>query len=237
LVGTVRDRLGRELVNNRGRFSGRREVALGLGTYAAYLVVRRMVWNDRGRERAAANARRVADLERALHVDVEPTLQRAALGVPFVVPVLNVGYAAGNVAISVGWLMLLYRRRDPAFTRERRAALIAFAGALPLFAAFPTAPPRTLDGFVDTMAGKHLGLDHPLLVRFYNPIAAMPSHHVAFAVVTGLALAGRSTRRRRFGWAAYPGVVALVVILTANHFVADVAAGAALGTVARKITW
>jgi hypothetical protein len=224
-------------VNRGRRDSGRREVVLGLGAYASYLVVRRAVWNDRGRERAAANARRVAELERALHIDVEPTIQRAALKVPFIVPVLNVGYAAGNVALSVGWLMLLYRRRDPAFARERRAALIAFAGALPLFGAFPTAPPRTLDGFIDTMTGQRFGLDHPVLVRFYNPIAAMPSHHVAFAVVTGLGLAGRATRRcRRLGWAAYPGVVALVVISTAKHFVADVAAGAALGAAARRVT-
>ena len=157
--------------------------------------------------------------------------------VPFLVPAINVGYAAGNVALSVGWLMLLYHRRDPAFPRERRAAMIAFTGALPFFAAFPAAPPRTLDGYVDTMSGERFGLEHPLLVRFYNPIAAMPSHHVAFAVVTGLGLAGRATRRRRrLVWAAYPGVVALVVISTANHFVADVVAGAALGALARRIT-
>jgi hypothetical protein len=139
--------------------------------------------------------------------------------------------------MSVGWLMLLYRRRDPGFFRERRAALAAFAGALPMFAAMPTAPPRTLDDFVDTMNGDRFGLDHPLLLRFYNPIAAMPSQHVAFAVVTGLGLAGRATRRTsRIGWSAYPGAVALVVVATANHFVADVAGGAALGLLARRLT-
>ena len=215
---------------------GRREIAIGLGSYAAYLLVRRLVWNERGRQRAAANARRVAAFERTVGIDVEPAVQRAALRFPYVVHALNVGYAAGNVALNVGWLMLLYRRRDPAFVRERRAAVISFAGALPLFAAFPTAPPRTLDGFVDTLAGTKLALDHPQLVRFYNPIAAMPSHHVAFAWVTGCGLAARATRRStKLGWYAYPGLVALTVIATANHFVADVAGGAALGAASRRL--
>ena len=99
-----------------------------------------------------------------------------------------------------------------------------------------SAPPRTLDGFVDTLAGTKLSLDHPLLVRFYNPIAAMPSHHVAFAWVTGLGLAARATRRRgKLAWYAYPGLVGLTVIATANHFVADVAGGAALGALARRL--
>ena len=40
-----------------------------------------------------------------------------------------------------------------------------------------------------------LDLEHPLLVRFYNPVAAMPSLHVAFAVVTGAEIAAVRTPR------------------------------------------
>lgn len=216
--------------------STRREVAIGLGAYGAYLVVRAAVWNDAGRARAARNARRIADVERAAHVDIEAAVQRAMLRRPGLVHALNAGYAAGNVALSVGWLLRLYRRGDPGFVTERRAALIAFGGALPWFALFPTAPPRTLEGFVDTLGGNGTGLDHPALVRLYNPIAAMPSHHVAFAMVTGLGLARRATNgASRTGWRCYPGAVAVVVIATANHFVADVVAGAALGLAARRL--
>jgi len=216
--------------------SGRKEVAIGLGAYGAYLLVRRAVWNERGRERAAANARRIVDVERAVGIDVEADVQRAMLRVPGLVHGLNAGYAAGNVALSVGWLLRLYFSGDPAFVVERRALLIAFGAALPFFALYPTAPPRTLDGFVDTLGGDGAGLDHPQLVRLYNPIAAMPSHHVAFAVVTGMGLARRArTRASRAGWTAYPGAVAVVVIATANHFVADVIGGAAVGAVARRI--
>jgi PAP2 superfamily len=216
--------------------SSRREVAIGLGAYAAYLVVRRSVWNESGRARAAANARRVVALERRLHVDIERDVQRVMLRVPGLVHALNVGYAAGNVALSVGWLIRLHRKRDPIFAMERRAAVIAFGAALPIFAAFPTAPPRTLEGFVDTMGRGGAGLDHPALVRFYNPIAAMPSHHVSFAVVTGIGLARHAaSQRSSVGWTAYPAAVAVVVVATANHFVVDVVAGAVVGAVARRV--
>lgn len=216
--------------------SARREVAIGFGAYGAYLLAKKVVWNERGRARAAVNAQRIVDAERVLRIDVEPGVQRALLRVPGLVHALNVGYAAGNVALSVGWLLRLYRRGDPGFLTERRAALIAFGGALPWFALFPTAPPRTLDGFVDTLGGNGGGLDHPALVRFYNPIAAMPSHHVAFAMVTGLGLARRAGGRgSRLAWSYYPGAVAVVVVATANHFVADVIAGASLGVLARRL--
>jgi hypothetical protein len=70
----------------------------------------------------------------------------------------------------------------------------------------------------------------------YNPIAAMPSHHVAFAAVTGEGLAARASGRWvRRAWRGYAPLVAIVVVATGNHFVLDIAAGAALGAVARRL--
>jgi hypothetical protein len=219
------------------RVDGRREVVLGLVAYAAYLAVRHARWNDDGRARARANALRLQAIERRLHVDVEAAVQRVALRVPGAAAALNAGYAVGNVALSVGWLIALFRRGDPAYRRERRAALAAFTAALMVFAVLPVAPPRTLDGFVDTTGGERQGLDHPLLVKFFNPIAAMPSEHLAFATITGLGLAGRAGGRvAPLAWRCYPAAVGFVVVATANHFVVDVVAGAALGAVARRLT-
>jgi len=216
--------------------NGRREAAYALGAYGAYLAVRAVVWNDRGRKRAMENAARVVNAEQRLGIAVEGPVQQAAMRWPRLVDVLNAGYAAGNVSFSVGWLMRLHFRNDPDFRRERVAAIAAFLGALPFFAAFPTAPPRMLDGYVDTMASRGLNLDHRHLVRFYNPIAAMPSHHVAFAVVTGFGLSRRArTRWRRVLARSYPAVVATTVVATGNHFTGDVAAGVALGVFARRI--
>jgi PAP2 superfamily len=216
--------------------NGRREVAGGLAAYAVYLAVRRAVWTERGRARADRNAGRLIALERRLGMLVEPRIQAVALRAPRLVDVLNAGYAAGNVALSVGWLLRLFWRGDAAFCRERRAALIAFTAALPVFLVFPTAPPRTQDGFVDTLADRGIDLGHPWLVRLYNPIAAMPSHHVAFAVVTGEGLAARAGGPvGRAAWRGYAPLVAIVVLATGNHLLVDVGAGAALGVLARRL--
>ena len=217
-------------------FSLRRELALGLGVYALYLVVGRLVLRRAGRERARANAERIVALEERLGLDVEPVVQRALLRFPRLVHGLNVGYGLFNVTLTVGWLVLLYRRRDEGYHRFRRTCMLAHVGAQPVFFLLPTAPPAVLDGFVDTLSEvSGLDLEHPLLLRFYNPVAAMPSLHVAFAVVTGAEIAGRTESRvLRVAAHAYAPLVATVVAGTGNHYVLDAVAGAALGAVARR---
>jgi hypothetical protein len=219
------------------RFSARRELTLGVLVYALYLLIRKLVLDHDGRERAHRNAERVVALERRLRLDVEPALQRALLRFPRLVLGLNVGYAVFNVSVTVGWLVLLFRRRDDGFHRLRRACLLAHVGAQPVFLLFPTAPPRVLDDFVDTLSEvSGFDLEHRLLVRFYNPVAAMPSLHVAFAMVTGSTMAARSDRvaTKAVGY-SYPAVVALVVAGTGNHYTLDAAAGAALGAAATRL--
>ena len=199
--------------------------------------MRRLVWNERGRRRAARNADRVVALEERLGLRIEPGVQRAALRHQRLVDMLNVGYAVGNLTISVGWLILLHHRHSPAFVRERRAVVAAYLGALPVFLAFPAAPPRNRDDQVDTLLDRGIDLEHRMLVKLYNPIAAMPSHHVAFAVVTGFGMArfARSPLMRAVG-TVYPATVAAVVVATGNHYTLDVIAGAALGALARVAT-
>jgi hypothetical protein len=150
---------------------------------------------------------------------------------------LNVGYGLFNVTLTLGWLVLLYRRRDDGFHRFRRMCLLTHVGSQPVFLVLPTAPPRVLDGFVDTLSEvSGFDLEHPLLVRLYNPVAAMPSLHVAFAVVTGSEIAGRSASRLVKAAAhAYAPLVATVVAGTGNHYVLDAIGGAALGVAARRL--
>lgn len=218
------------------RFSGRREVAIGLGAYAVYLGVRALVVNARGRERAARNARRVYDLEERLGIHVEPRVQALLLRRPRLLAVLNVSYVTLNVVLTVGWLALLYRRRDPSFHRLRRAAALSLLGACPVFLLFPCDPPRALDHFVDTVS-ELVDLDSGLVVRLYNPIAAMPSIHLAFAVVTGVGMAqtARSPIVRALG-VVYPPAVFGTVVATANHYILDGIAGSALAAVALRIS-
>jgi PAP2 superfamily len=219
------------------RFSLRREVGLVLAVYGVYLAVGKLALRRDGRARALRNAQRIVSLEERLGLAAEPALQQALLRRPRLVHGLNAGYALFNVTLTLGWLALLYRRCDPRYHRVRRACLLAHLGAQPVFYLLPTAPPRALEGFVDTLAEvSGVDLEHPFLVRFYNPIAAMPSLHVAFAVLTAGEIAGR-TRSRVLGTAAraYAPAVSVVVAGTGNHYVLDALVGAALGAGARRL--
>jgi hypothetical protein len=214
----------------RRRFSTRREVAIGLGAYALYLLVRAGVVRERGLRRARHNSERIAALERTLGLDVGPALQVRVLRRRKLVAFLNVLYLLLNSGLSAAWLAVLYRRRDPHYHRLRSAFLLAHVVAQPIFLGFPTAPPRALDGYVDTLREVNkLDIDRSPLVVFYNPVAAMPSIHVAYAVIAAGGLAGK----RRFAL-GYPPAVTFVVLATGNHFVLDVLAGAALGAVSLR---
>jgi hypothetical protein len=205
--------------------------------YALYLLVRQLVLRRDGRERARRNAERIVQAEEKLGIHVEPAVQQALLRFPRLVHGVNIGYALFNVSLTVGWLLVLYRRRDPGYHHVRRACVLAHVASEPVFLLFPTTPPRVLDGFVDTISEvSGVDIEHPLLVRFYNPIAAMPSLHVAFAVLTAAAIAERTDSALAKGAAcAYAPLVAIVVAGTGNHYVLDAVAGAALGAAARSV--
>jgi len=204
-------------------------VPLWLGTYGLYLAVGAARDNAAGRARAARNARRLEALERRLGLHVEPWIQSLLLDRPRLARALSAGYVVPNVVLSVGSVMRLFFRRHPEFHRIRRAGLLSIAGSAAVFYFFPCDPPRKLEHMVDTVREGGLDLESGIVVRLYNPIAAFPSLHMAFAVVTSEAvLADARNPVVRAAARAYPGAVALLVFATANHFVVDALAGAAL---------
>jgi membrane-associated phospholipid phosphatase len=94
---------------------------------------------------------------------------------------------------------------------------------------FPTAPPRMFphQGFVDTIVDfSNVNHDSTLAKIFINPYAAVPSMHCAFALMIGGTgvMVCRNWIAKAF-WAAWPLVIAWVVIVTANHYWVDVALG------------
>jgi hypothetical protein len=212
-------------------------VAIGLGVYALYLLASRRKRGGAGRLQAAKNAERVVALERRLGIHVEPKLQELLLPHRRTLGVLNVAYVVSNAALTVGWLMRLYARRHPEFHRFRRAAVVTTLACQPIFYFFPCAPPRSLDHFVDTIADvSGFDLDSGAVAQLYDPLAAMPSIHVAYAVVTAAGIRGASGSPVLRGLApAYPPLVAAVVFVTANHYVLDAVAGAAVAGVALRL--
>ena len=67
----------------------------------------------------------------------------------------------------------------------------------------------------------------------YNPFAAVPSMHVAFALMLGLPMAHLARRRTvKVLWLLYPLLVSFVVVATANHWWFDAFSGAVTAAVA-----
>jgi hypothetical protein len=112
--------------------------------------------------------------------------------------------------------------------------MVAMALALVGYLAYPTAPPRFLPewGFTDSVASfVGEGAENSANV-LYNPFAAVPSMHVAFALMIAVPAIFLVRNRLLKGlWALYPFVVTFVVVVTANHFWVDAALGALVACV------
>ena len=79
----------------------------------------------------------------------------------------------------------------------------------------------------------HVDLNHGLVSSLYNPFAAFPSVHIAYAaLVGGSVVRWGSTRLVRAAGAVYPALVLLVIVATGNHFFLDAVGGAAVAALA-----
>ncbi|MHB8490818.1 MAG: phosphatase PAP2 family protein [Solirubrobacteraceae bacterium] len=207
-----------------------RQVALFTLAYAAYRVVRGLVENEG--TAAFQHARDVIQIERSLHIFVEPSIQAWASGSHTLTAVASWLYVNAQFTITVGALLYLYVFQNGIFYRVRDVLLISLAIALIGYEVFPTAPPRFLPewGFTDTVSNAtniHLTHSSAFFEDLFNPYAAVPSMHVAFALIIGWPLARRTRRLPvRALWCAYPLLIAFVIIATGNHFIFDTLLGA-----------
>jgi diacylglycerol O-acyltransferase / wax synthase len=220
------------------RYARRRELAIGLGVYGAYLLARRAANDERGRRAAARNAARLVALERRLGLHVEPAVQQVLVRHRRLCHALNAGYVTLNVLLTIGLPIALFRRGHPRFPWLRRSVALSVLGASPIFVAFPCNPPRTLDGFHDTIKEiSGVDLDTGPVAQLYNPIAAFPSIHMAFAVVTAAGVWELAANPAlRAAAVAYPPAVAFTIFATGNHYVLDALAGSALGLAAVRVS-
>jgi PAP2 superfamily protein len=207
------------------------EAAAIVALYAVYETARGLVAGDE--QGAVAHARSLASLERSLHVFVEGDIQHALGAVPGLVGTLGVLYLTLHLTVTCGALLWLHRRRAAAFATVRTALFAASAFALVGYLAFPTAPPRLAGiGVADSISDGALDLNHGLVSALYNPYAAFPSIHVAYASIVGAAVVNYGgSRALRLAGVLYPLLIVLVIVATGNHFFVDAAAGAAAALV------
>jgi PAP2 superfamily len=205
--------------------AARVQLGIFLFAYLLYSAARFVTIGDLGV--AQANAGWIMDLEDNLSVAVEASVQQDLTGT-VVLWILNHLYLAAQLVVLPGALIFLYRRSRPMYERLRNTILATWVLSIPIYAAFPVAPPRLADsGLVDTITAQTgLALDSSLTTSFYNELAAVPSLHVGFAVAVGIAVAAavRHPAAKVVAWLWGPAI-ALAVVATGNHYVFDIAAG------------
>lgn len=207
-----------------------RQIALFGAAYLCYSFVRGLAEVDT--TVAFDHTRDVIQLERALHVFVEPSIQAWAMGSHALIDVSSWLYVNAQTTVTLAALIYIYLRHNRSFYFVRNMLMIAMVIALAGYAVFPTAPPRFMPewGFVNTVAsiaGGHVGHEGATAATFFNPYAAVPSMHVAFALMIGWRLSSLvKPRALKLAWALYPFLIAFVIIVTANHFIFDAVLGA-----------
>ena len=204
-----------------------RQLLLFAGAYYVYRIVRGIV--DGEVTAAFAHARWIVNAERGLHLFFEPSVQTWTIGQGWLIHAADFTYVNGHFVITTAFLVWLYFWRNDAFYFVRNMFMVAMGLALVLYAVYPTAPPRFLPewGFTDTVTDFFgQGASHSASM-LYNPYAAMPSMHVAFALMVGMTgVRLVKWKPARIFWLLYPLFISFVVIVTANHFWLDAAMGA-----------
>jgi hypothetical protein len=218
------------------------QIGIFLLAYLLYSAARWLTVGDL--PSAQAHADWIMSLEHKLGVADEASVQRALDGTVYLW-VLNHLYLAAQLIVVPGALIFLYRRSRLAYDRLRNTILATWLISIPVYAAFPVAPPRLSDsGLVDTITTQTgFALDSKFTTSFYNELAAVPSLHVGFAVAVGIAVAAAVSNPFAKAVALLWGpVIAVAVVATGNHFVFDIAAGVVasgagyvLGTLATRV--
>jgi diacylglycerol O-acyltransferase len=206
-----------------------RELLIGLIIFGLYSLVQMM--HSPARERAAdRHGREIFDLERRLHLDLEPALNRWLAPHEVLRTVANYEYAITYVVAAGIMLVWLYLKRPDRYREMRNSFVVLNLLGIACFALYPVAPPRLLAGthFTDTVLEGHTwGSWGSPLVAHANQLAAMPSLHVAWALWVSVVLAElRHTRTLQAVSLVHVGVTLFVIMATANHFLLDAAGGA-----------
>jgi hypothetical protein len=167
---------------------------------------------------AIQRAKWIKGFDEHLPLPTEHSLNHAILEHPLVVQGANLYYACMHFTVMFAFLIWLFvRHRDrykPVRTTMAWTTFICLVIQL-----LPVAPPRMLPGFVDTADIYHQSVYSNGFAA--DQLSAMPSVHVAWAVVVGYYVVTISTSRWRWIGLAHTVLTILFVVSTANHWWLD----------------
>ena len=198
-----------------------RELAVVMILYGVWQKIRELAITKTAG--AIENAHSLWNFERRLHFPNEVSLQRVFIDNRAVMDFLNIFYGGAHVPAAGALLIWVYARHRDRYSGVRNTFALAIAGCLMIQALVPMAPPRFLPdlGFIDAGLKYHLSVYGQGGSGVSNELAAMPSLHVAWSVLVGIAVISISKSRWRWLVLFHPVVTILAITITANHWWMD----------------
>jgi membrane-associated phospholipid phosphatase len=201
-----------------------------------------------------AHARQIVKVERVTGLGIERAVQEVTFHLPWLVGLCNVCYSATHLVVPPIVLAVLYRTAPDRYRQWRNVFLVLLGLSLLCFWLYPVLPPRLVPGAhrVADTSSSYFNVTQvpgagivtaatrssaPQWAPFTNPMAAMPSLHVGWALWASLAI-WPVMRRRWSRWvvAFYPLAMIWSVLVTGNHWLLDAVGGVAVVAVAYVAT-
>jgi membrane-associated phospholipid phosphatase len=147
-------------------------------------------------------------------------------------------YDLAHINVTMGVFIAAYLARAEIFRRARSALVVINLIGLAVFWLYPAAPPRLLpgSGFIDIVSASGTWGSYEAsgeVGERANAYGSMPSLHFAWALWVALTVTTMTKRPlwRVLGWGHFV-LTGVVVIVTGNHYLIDLVAGASVALVA-----
>lgn len=212
------------------------ELAIATLVFVSYRAGR-LITND-SVQAAIANSERVLALQGRLIGQIERDVQQTVLEIPGAIEFLNHFYVFVHFPATTAFLVWAFTRRRKFYSGIRNCFAGVTMAAMVIHVLFPLAPPRMLDGFVDTLQqfGPRIYAEDPSR-SVANQFAAMPSLHFGWALMVAVGIIMVTSGPRRWLWALHPALTLAAIVATGNHFLLDAAVAAALAGVVSVVVF
>lgn len=175
-------------------------------------------WSVTGYYSAIGRGHWIIHFEHDIFLPSEHSVQNLILPHPLLVQAANLYYDTMHFTTMLLFLLWLFVRHRDQYRPVR--ATMAWATLICLLVQLiPVAPPRMLPGFVDTAAkyGQSVYVNGLAI----DQLSAMPSVHVAWAVVVGWYGVKVATSKWRWLFPVHTAFTVFFVVATANHWWLD----------------
>ena len=171
---------------------------------------------------AVARGHWIFDFEQRVHLPSELSVQHLVLKSSLLTQALNLFYATVHFPGMIAFLIWMFVRHRDHYPQVRNTMVLVTGAALAI-QLIPVAPPRLTPGlgFVDTAALFHQSVYAAVGTPGPDQLSAMPSVHVAWALLVALGVVVFSTSRWRWLIVAHPFLTILAVVATGNHWWLD----------------